>query len=85
MPDSSGYAAEKIHWTAQESIRRAMRQQANFWSVSAIQREDITAGNLNGFPERSEITKKMAEELEIGEPTLRDITGRTGKTWPRSA
>ena len=31
--------AEKIHWTAQESIRRAMRQQANFWSVSAIQKK----------------------------------------------
>ena len=79
VPDSSGYAAEKIHWTAQESIRRAMRQQANFWSVSAIQKEDITAGNLNGISRKIRDYKKMAEELEIGEPTLRDITAELEK------
>ena len=36
--------------------------------------EDITAGNLNGISRKIRDYKKMAEELEIGEPTLRDIT-----------
>ena len=37
-------------------------------------KEDITAGNLNGISRKIRDYKKMAEELEIGEPTLRDIT-----------
>ena len=42
-------------------------------------KEDITAGNLNGISRKIRDYKKMAEELEIGEPTLRDITAELEK------
>ena len=42
-------------------------------------KEDITAGNLNGISGKIRDYKKMAEELEIGEPTLRDITAELEK------
>ena len=42
-------------------------------------KEDITAGNLNGISRKISDYKKMAEELEIGEPTLRDITAELEK------
>ena len=37
-------------------------------------KEDITDGNLSGISRKIRDYRKMAEELEIGEPTLRDIT-----------
>ena len=42
-------------------------------------KEAITAGNLNGISGKIRDYKKMAEELEIGEPTLRDITAELEK------
>ena len=42
-------------------------------------KEDITDGNLSGISRKIRDYRKMAEELEIGEPTLRDITAELEK------
>ena len=80
------HAAETIRWTAPavhpESYAAAGKLAG---VVSAIQKKTSQLESLNGISGKIRDYKKMAEELEIGEPTLRDIVRRTGKTGPRSA
>ena len=38
--------------------------------------EDITGGKLSGISKQIKNYKKLAEELGVGEPTLRDIVKR---------
>ncbi len=47
--------------------------------------EDIAGGKLAGLSRQIGDYKKTADELEIGEITLRDIVKRAGETGTRSA
>lgn len=62
-----------------------MKLRRRFWKKLGYKPEDITAGKLSGISRQIKNYKKLAEELGVGEPTLRDIVKELEKPGTRSS
>ena len=73
VQDSCVSQAARIHWMQRVCIRRVYEAAQKLLEKLGYAPEDITVGKLSGISKQIKNYKKLAEELGVGEPTLRDI------------
>lgn len=63
----------KIRWMRRAYIRNPIRRQRNSWKSSDFPPEDVKNRKLSGIGKKISDYPKLAEELGVGELTLKDI------------